>query len=135
MAITKEEVLAAVSSDVIASRDLSAIAALASVGRTRNNGREIGTGTILETMGLATGTAVIDALYDNPSFKYVKPLIDQGRLQVGSPLVKGALDMLVAGGVCTQAQADAMYATGRSDDLVSPQEVEALLFNPDGSDK
>lgn len=135
MAITKEEILAVVASDVIASRDLTKIAMLVSQGRTKNNMREIGTGTILETLGMATGTAVIDALYANPMFKYVKPLIEQGRLQVGSPLVKVALDMLVAGNVCTQAQADSMYATGRTEDLVLPQEVETLLFNPDGSMK
>lgn len=135
MAITKEEVLAAVSPEVIASRDLVAIATLASTGRTKNNMREIGTGTILEIMGMVTGTNVIDALYADPAFKYVKPLIEQGRLQVGSPLVKSALDMLVAGGVCSQSQAEAMYATGRTQDKITPQEVEALLFNPDGSYK
>ena len=132
MAITKEDILAKCSAEVIASRDLQKIADIMSVGLTQNNGTVVGTGTILEVLGIAVGNALLDAIYANNTLKYVRPLIEQGRLSVGSPLVQATLNAYVPS-ILTQDQANMMFNVGRSPDTVSAQDVEATLYNPDGS--
>lgn len=71
---------------------------------------EIGVGTILETIGLAAGNALLDAIKATPDFRHVWPLIEQGRLRLDSPVTFGALDQLVAANVITQANADTLKA-------------------------
>ena len=132
MAITKEDILAKCSAEVIASRDLQKIADIMSVGRTQNNGTVVGTGTILEVLGIAVGNALLDAIYANNTLKYVRPLIEQGRLSVGSPLVQATLNAYVPS-ILTQDQANLMFNVGRSPEIVSTQDVEEVLYNPDGS--
>lgn len=113
--------------------DSAAIAALLSEGRTRPNGAEIGHGLILATIGIPSGNALLDALYADETFRYVKPLLEQGRLDVSSPLVAGALDALVLGSVITRGEADALIALGREPDPVSTHEVQAAILADDGS--
>lgn len=113
--------------------DTVALADALSEGRTRANGRMIGNGTILETIGLAAGNALLDAIASNAAFRYVKPLLEQGRLIAGSPLVAGALAQLVQGGVITQAHADALATLGREPDPVDEFSVRCAIFNDDGS--
>jgi hypothetical protein len=134
MAITKEEVVAKVSAELIASRDCQAIAAAASVGRKRSTKREIGYGTILETVGFVAGNAVCDEINNNPMYRYVKPLVEQGRMLIGSPMVAAALQAMVPA-VIPQAVADKLKALGLEDDPVTAQDVAIALYNPDGSDK
>ncbi len=104
-----------------------AIAATLSNGRTKFVPTEIGNGTILETIGLAAGNALLDVLNTAPDFRHVKPLIEQGRLRLDSPLVIGTLAALVAGGVLTQEQADALIARAKAPDSVTPQEVSDAI--------
>ena len=104
-----------------------AIAATLSNGRTKFVPTEIGNGTILETIGLAAGNALLDVLNTAPDFRHVKPLIEQGRLRLDSPLVIGTLASLVAGGVLTQEQADALIARAKAPDSVTPQEVSDAI--------
>jgi hypothetical protein len=119
----------------LAARDCATLAALLSPGRTRANAREIGNGTILDTLGLAAGTAFLDVITNDAQFRYVKPLIEQGRLLIGSALVQQTVQGFAATGVLTQAQADSLCALGQEPDPVTPQEVAAALFNPDGSER
>lgn len=100
-----------------------AIAAALSVGRTRPNRKEIGFGTVLETIGLSAGNAVLDAIVNTADYRYVKPLLEQGRLIASSPLVAGALSALVAATVITQGQADALIALGQDPETISTQQV------------
>ena len=104
-----------------------AIAATLSNGRTKFVPTKIGNGTILETIGLAAGNALLDVLNTAPDFRHVKPLIEQGRLRLDSPLVIGTLASLVAGGVLTQEQADALIARAKAPDSVTPQEVSDAI--------
>lgn len=133
--ITKEEILAKCSAELIASRDCQAIAEAVSVDRVRNNKREIGYGTILETIGFDAGNALADEINSNPLFRYVKPLVEQGRLIAGSPLVAGALQVMVGSAKITQAQANALKNLGIEPDTCTPQDVADVLYNPDGSMK
>ncbi len=41
---------------------------------------EIGNGLILSTVGLEVGNALLDVLNGAPDFRYIKPLLEQGRL-------------------------------------------------------
>lgn len=108
--------------ELIAAKEHGEIARLVSVGRTRPSAREIGVGTILETIGLTYGNAMLDVFYDNPSFKYVKPLLEQGRLIVGSPLVVGTIQSLVPA-VLPQEVANQLLALTTEPAPVSVQEV------------
>ena len=71
---------------------------------------EVGVGTILETLGLASGNALLDAIKSTPNFRHVWPLIEQGRLRLDSPVTQGALDQLAAGGVISVAEAIVLKA-------------------------
>lgn len=107
-------------------RDDGAIAAALSVGRTKLVPTEIGNGTILETIGLTAGNSLLDVLNTAPDFRYVKPLLEQGRLRVDSGLVRATLDTLVPS-VLTQAQADALKNLALVPDPVSSQDVAKAL--------
>ena len=124
-----EEIQAKATAEQIAARDHDAIAAAVNVGRKRRNNREIGNGTILEVLGIATGNALLDVINNTADFRYVKPLIEQGRLVISSPLVQATVDSFVPA-VLTQAQADALKALGYDADPVTPAQVAAAL---DGS--
>jgi hypothetical protein len=104
-----DEIRAKCPPELIASKEHGEIARIVSIGRTRPSSREIGNGTILEVLGLAAGN--------------VKPLVEQGRLIVGSPLVAQSLGAFVAGNVITQADADKLLAIAVEPAPVSVGEV------------
>jgi hypothetical protein len=116
----------------LAARDCAEMARVRSIGRTRPNAREIGNGTILETLGIAAGNVFLDAINTNADFRYVKPLIESGRLQIGKTLVQATVQSMVPA-VLTQAQADALCALGKEPDPLTQQEVGEALYNIDGS--
>ena len=118
-----EEIQAKCSPALIASKQHGEIAALVSIGRTRPSIREIGNGTILEVLGLAAGNAMLDAINTIPDFRHVKPLVEQGRLTIGSPLVAASLGAFVQGNVITQADADKLLAIAVEPAPVSVGEV------------
>ncbi len=90
----KEEILAKVPAALINSRDEAAIAASFNVGRTRLNKTEVGSGTILSNLGKDVGNALIDVIYTNADFRHMKPLLEQGRLDLSVPLLRETLDAL-----------------------------------------
>ncbi len=106
---------------------VNAIADALSVGRVKFVPIEIGNGTILEKLGITTGNALLDVINTSPDFRYVKPLVEQGRLRLDSPLVRGTLASLVVAGVVTQAQADVLLSAAQSPDPVTTAEVESAL--------
>ena len=87
-----------------------AIAEILSVGRVTVRPFEIGNGLVLATIGLTSGNALLDMLTSQPDFRHVKPLLEQGRLDLSSALVRAALDGFAQVGVITQAEADAIKA-------------------------
>jgi hypothetical protein len=78
--------------------------------RTKLVATEIGNGTILEAIGLASGNALLDVLYTQPDFRHVKPLLEQGRLRLDSALVQLSIDGLATMNVITEAEADKLKA-------------------------
>lgn len=127
-----EEIQAKCGPALLASRDFDAIAAFVSAGRTKPSTREIGNGTILEVLGLETGNALLDVVNTAQDFRYVKPLVEQGRLTVGSALVQATVQALVPMGVLTQPQADALCALGFDPDPVTALQVNQALVSDDG---
>ena len=122
-----EEIQAKCGPALLASRDFDAIAAFVSAGRTKPSTREIGNGTILEVLGLTVGNALLDVINTAQDFRYVKPLVEQGRLTVGSALVQATVQSLVPMGVLTQPQADALCALGFDPDPVTAQQVSDAM--------
>ncbi|MFC5548190.1 hypothetical protein [Massilia aerilata] len=121
--------------DALARKDCAALAALLSVGRTHPSATEVGNGTILATIGIDAGNSLLDHIGSDPSMRHVKPLLEQGRLKVGSPVAQGAIRAFATANVITQSQADALCALGVEPDPLTAQDVADALFNPDGTEK
>lgn len=117
-----EEIKSKCSEAVIAAKEHGQIAVIVSEGRTKPSTREIGNGTILETIGLQYGNAMLDVIYSAPDFRHVKPLLEQGRLIVGSPLVVATIQSMVPA-VFPQVVADRLLALAVEPAPVSVQEV------------
>lgn len=118
----------------LAAKDCQALADLLSAGRTRGNDVVVGYGTILEVIGIEAANTLIDFIKGAEALRHVVPLLDQGRLRIGSPLVQSTLQSFV-GGPVDQAAADALCALGQQSDPLTAQQVADALFHPDGSEK
>jgi hypothetical protein len=117
-----EEIQAKCSAELIASKEHGLIAAQVNVGRKKLVPTEVGNGTILETIGLTVGNALLDVLNSEPNFRHVKPLLEQGRLRIDSALVRATLDSLVPA-VLTAEQATALKSVAEQAAPVSVHEV------------
>ena len=117
-----EEIHLKCTQELIDSRDHQAIADVVNVGRTKASSTEIGNGTILEALGLTLGTQVLDVINATPTYKYVVPLLEQGRLLIGSALAQGAVQAFVPA-LLTQEQADSIKNLGIVEDHVSAARV------------
>jgi len=113
--------------------DAQAIAAELSTRDTHKVPFEIGVGLILETIGLESGNALLDAIKTTPEFRHVWPMIEQGRLDLSSPLVEDALSSLVSAEVITIAEKLALISLCTRPVAVSEDDVKKALWNDDGS--
>lgn len=115
----------------LAVRDCGALAAILSVGRTKLVERNIGYGTVLDTLGADAGAAFLDgltALAANSSpVKWALKLLDRGELNIGAAATQQQLDMLAAGGVMPQAVADALKGLAVSPDEITATQVQTAL--------
>lgn len=122
---------------VRATRDSAAIATALSAGRVVTVTTDIGNGTILETLGLEVGNALLDVIGSQPAFRHVAPLLEQGRLRVDSAMVRATLDALVGndlgGGVIfTQAHSDALKRLAEQHAPVDEFAVRCLIWADNG---
>ena len=115
----------------LALRDCGTLAAILSTGRTRVIDRNIGYGTVLDTLGADAGAAFLDGLTalaaTSSPVKWALKLLDRGELNIGAPATRTQLDALAAGGAMTQAVADALKALAVVPDVVSASEVQQAL--------
>lgn len=118
---------------LLADRNDVAIATILSVGRVKLTPTEIGVGRILATIGLTAGNLLLDALYAITEFRHIKPLIEQGRLDIADPLPRAALDGLV-GSIegFTQAHAAALKALAEQPDPIRYNAVSDALNIAEG---
>ncbi len=108
-----------------------AIAEVLSAGRVKPVPTDVGNGTILETIGLDAGNALLDVLNQAAEFRHVKPLLEQGRLRVDSALVRATLDGLVPA-VLTAEQAQALKALAEHPDPIHYNAVSDVLNIAEG---
>ncbi len=108
-------------------RDDAAIVRILSEGRTRSRDRLIGIGTVLETLGMAKGTALLSFIEAENSLKYVWRLIDRADLNIASPLVVQSLAGFVQAEVLPQEDADKLIALGVEPDPVTFAQVAKAL--------
>lgn len=120
------EIQAKCNIELIDSRDFSTIATQINIGRRRANTREIGNGAILDVLGLDAGSALLDVINNEPVFRHVKPLVEQGRLAIGSPAVQATIQSFVPL-LLTQDQADALIAIGYDDDPVTAEHIASSI--------
>lgn len=120
----------------LADKDLVALAQILSIGRTRPSALEIGNGIILEVLGVEAGNKLLDHIATADELRHVRPLLEQGRLTIGAPVVLAALQSFVnIPDVLSQADADKLCALGVEPDPLTPQDVAEALYNPDGTQK
>lgn len=105
--ITLQEITSKCLPELLAAGNFHDIAAVVNEGRVRFQKTEIGNGLILETIGIEAGNAILDAIHSNPAFRYVVPLLDQGRLDIASDVTRGSIDMLAAAGIPSFGAAEA----------------------------
>lgn len=108
------------------------IAAILSVGRVTISPTEIGNGLILSTIGLASGNTLLDYLATDATFRHVKPLLEQGRLDVSSALVRGALDGFTEASLITQVEANALKALAETPNPIQYNAVSDALNVAEG---
>lgn len=133
--MTPDEIRAAISADPalqVLVPDTQAIADALSAGRTRYVETQIGVGTIIEELGLTTANTVLDVIYSAPDYRHVKPLLDQGRLRLDSPFVRGALQAMVPA-LLTQEQRDALVSRAAVAAPVSEYDVRCAIYADDGT--
>ena len=90
----------------------------------------IGYGTVLATLGLTIGNALLDAVNGNPMFKYLLPDLQQGMLQLDHPMVQASLNSLAASGTIPgfdATQAAKMIAVCMQPISISTDRVSAIL--------
>lgn len=94
---------------------------------------DIGVGLILNTIGLDAGNALLDAIKATASFRHVYPLLEQGRLDLSSPLVEVALDALVQAEVVTSSDKQTLLSLCIRLVEVPESDVKQAIWHDDGS--
>jgi hypothetical protein len=139
MTSTRERILARPDlAEARAARDLDALAAgLNEQPETVLQPRYVTARTILaECADGPTILAALDAAaISNTAVKYAVQFLGQeSGLDVGNAVTQGMLDTLVPS-VLTKAQADQVKGMAMLPQLVTRADVEAAMFNPDGTEK
>lgn len=127
--------------DAVAARDLDAIAALVSVGRTKTQRVPIeDVQAHLQSSGLWWPIKGVAGNPQHPAYQAAVAILDVAearyqRLDMTLPIIAQMLGGLVATGVMPQSEMDSLIAMSAIPAPVSRLEVEAALFNHDGSTK
>ena len=120
------EIQAKCGAELIASRDHDAIAAVVNVGRTKVVPTLGGIGTVLETLGPASGATLLDNLEamsaTNSAVKWAFVLINRGELDFGSLATRQMIDLLIPG-----TAGEALKAVAEIVDPVTAQQVSDAL--------
>lgn len=121
--VSKADIIAAVDPAIIATKDEAAIAAAYSMTMPKKLvATEIGIGTILDTLDLEDGNAFLDVIFTQPEYRYLKIVIEQGKLDVSLPSVRSRIDSVLP------APAAAKFkALAEKEDSISAYDV-AIAF-------
>lgn len=123
-------------------RDIDGLAAALSVGLTRPKETVIGDGTILEAFmaelgddGLEAGNVFLDWFRNEPLFRHAVRMLDRGELRLDKPGTRSILSNLVELGKMPQAVFDYLVDLSTEPGMVTRDEVNEAMFNPDGTEK
>ena len=97
------------------------------VGRTKLVSTKIGEIRVIATLGLEAGNALLDEIYGNTLYRYVKTSLQTGNLDIAHPLVRGTLDGLATAGTITQEQADLLKNLAVVPDHVTVAQISDAL--------
>jgi len=125
----REEILA-LPPELLAQHDTQAIAEALPLRITLRY-TEIGKGKIISVIGLAAANNVLDVIETVPDYRHVKQLVENGWLDISSPLARQSLDAMVPA-VITQEQADTIKALGEVRTPVSEYEVRCICWADNG---
>ena len=121
----------------LADRDCGALAAILSEGRTKLIERDIGYGTVLDTLGADVGSAFLDALTalatTSSPVKWALKLMERGELNIGAAATQAQLDALATAGVMPVAVADALKGLALVPEVVTAQDVARVCWSDDGT--
>lgn len=117
--------------DALTARDCGTLAAILSAGRTKIVDRNVGYGTVMDTLGGEAGAAFLDGLTalaaSSSPVKWALKLLDRGELNIGAPATQAQLDMLAAAGLLPVEVVAALKGLAVVDDAVTAQEVQTAL--------
>jgi hypothetical protein len=117
--------------DALAIRDCGALAEILSAGRTKLIERNVGYGTVLDTLGADVGSAFLDALTalatTSSPVKWALKLMERGELNIGAAATQAQLDALATAGVMPVAVADVLKGLALVPDVISAQDVQTAL--------
>lgn len=97
-----------------------------------DNTIRIGIGTVLDTLGLVSGNQLLDAIKNTPDYRYAWYLLEQGSLDINSPLVEQALSLLVQAEVILQSDKDKLLDVGMKPVNVSTSDISRLIWDDNG---
>lgn len=111
----------------LAAKDCGELAAILSVGRTKIIERNVGYGTVMDTLGGEAGAAFLDGLTalaaSSSPVKWALKLLDRGELNIGAAATQTQLDMLAAGGMLPIELVDVLKALAVVPDPYSVQDI------------
>lgn len=97
-----------------------------------DNTIRIGIGTVLDTLGLVSGNQLLDAIKNTPDYRYAWQLLEQGNLDINSPLVEQVLSLLVQAEVILQSDKDKLLDVGMKPVNVSTSDIARLIWSDNG---
>jgi len=112
-----------------------AIAEILSVGRTKLQTYNIGTGDVLDTIGLTAGNSLLDEVYNNPNYRYVPKELDRGNLDISRASVRAVLDQIAANPLVLnfdQVHSDMLKALAEVPDPIDFNKVSNALNVAEG---
>lgn len=131
MALRDEIISRADCADALAARDCGELARILSVGRTKLVERNIGYGTVLDTLGADAGAAFLDGLTalaaTSSPVKWALKLLDRGELNIGAAATQQQLDMLASVGVIPVDVAEALKNLAVVPDEITATQVQTAL--------
>lgn len=111
----------------LSNRNDAEIARQLSIGQTQIVQTFIGYGTVLDTIGLEAGNAFLNILTSDPRFKYILPLLEQGRLDIGMQSVRTYLDQLATAGVLSAENAQLLKSLAEVPVVIPVNEVSIII--------
>ncbi len=133
--LTAEEVTSLDAHMDFNARNDVAIANILSTGRTKLQTYKIGTGDVLDTIGLTAGNSLLDEVYTNASYRYVPKELDRGDLDISRPSVRAVIDQIAANPLVLnfdQAHADLLKALAELPDPIDFNKVSDALNVAEG---